>query len=189
MEERLAQDVAAVSYVGLWWHKWALNGWPTESLITFLSGGADTVSERNRISLLVSSILSLDSLDRPSAIPGDGTVSGSPKESSSRNRRRSGRKSLPRVWRSSLSAIYQRRCQRIDALAFSDASRCAFFIVMVIATLTSSKALLTWLLTMMNMMVIIFQEGQLFSDMHGQYERFILTFCLDFHAQVNPSRP
>ena len=44
-----------------------------------------------------------------------------------------------------------------------------FFIVMVTTILTGSKLLATWLLTMMNTMVILFQKGQLCSVVHGQY--------------------
>ena len=49
MEDRLAQGVAAGTYLGLWWRKRTLNGPPTYVLIMLLLGGADTVSERNDI--------------------------------------------------------------------------------------------------------------------------------------------
>ena len=82
MEERLALDIAAVAYVGLWWCDLTLNGRTTDS---FASGGADTVSQRHRISVIISSMASLDNLNGASIIPGIGIISGSPEESPSRD--------------------------------------------------------------------------------------------------------
>ena len=49
-EERLAQDVAVVSYLGEWWCKYGLtlHGRSTDYIITLLLATADTVSERNK---------------------------------------------------------------------------------------------------------------------------------------------
>ena len=51
IEEKIAQNVAAVSYVGLWSFKWTVNhGWPTNYIMSLpsLAAGADTVSERSK---------------------------------------------------------------------------------------------------------------------------------------------
>jgi len=97
MEEKLAQDVAAVAYVGMWSCKWTLNhGRPTDSFIAFLSAGADTVSERGEMISMVLLTASLDSVNCASTILGDGTISGSPEKSTSRNRRCGGPTSPPR---------------------------------------------------------------------------------------------
>ena len=49
MEVKIAQNVAAISYVGQWSCKWTVNlGWPTDYFMLLPSAGADSVSERNR---------------------------------------------------------------------------------------------------------------------------------------------
>ena len=47
MEEKIARNVAAMTYVGLWSCKWTVNG-PTNYFMSPPSAGADTVSERNK---------------------------------------------------------------------------------------------------------------------------------------------
>jgi hypothetical protein len=49
MEEAVAQDVALLAYAGQWLCKClSIIGQPTDSFVTLLSAGADTVSEKNR---------------------------------------------------------------------------------------------------------------------------------------------
>jgi len=97
MEERVAQDVAGVVYAGLWSCKWTPNhGRPADYFIAILSAGADTVSERGEMLSMVLLTASLDSVNCASTILGDGTISGSPEKSTSRNRRCGGPTSPPR---------------------------------------------------------------------------------------------
>ena len=51
VEEKHAKDVAATTYIGLWWQKYIPNGRHTDSFITSLSlaGGVDSVSERRSL--------------------------------------------------------------------------------------------------------------------------------------------
>ena len=99
VEEKIAQNVAALTYIGLWSCKWTVNlGWSTNYLMSLPSGGADTVSERNKNIMNKFIKASLDSVSRtvPQAIPCHGNISGGPEKSTSRNRCCGGRTSSPR---------------------------------------------------------------------------------------------
>ena len=120
----------------------------------------------------------LDGLDSASAIPGDGTISGSPEESPSRNWYCYRPKSPPRFWRSPLSTIYQRRCQRSEALASSSAPWWDFFNHHSYTPSFVLKLFPTWLVTKMNMMVTISPKEQLYLATPGQYRRSPLLSVL-----------
>ena len=142
MEEKIAQNVAAIAYVGLWSCIWTINlGWFTNHSMSFLSGGADTVSKCNKISWMILSTVSLDNVSGAVPIPGHGTISGGPEKSTSRNQYCGGPTSPPRFWRSSFSAIHQCYCQRINAMAISIAPLCVFFIIIISTIMTDYEAI------------------------------------------------
>ena len=100
IEEKVAQNVAAIAYIGLWSCKFYCKSWMnplTIFMFFFPLAGADTVSERNKNTMNnVINCIILDNVNRAGPIPGHGNLSGSPKKSTSRNRCRGGPTSPPR---------------------------------------------------------------------------------------------
>ena len=140
MEEKIAQNVAAVAYIGLWSCIWSLSrGWPSNYFMSFPSGGVDTVSERNKSVMNKFINASLDIISCPVSIPCHGIISGGPEKSTSRNRCCGGRTSAPRLWRSSFSAIYQCYCQWIDAMACSISPLCVFVTIFFIGSILTDQ--------------------------------------------------
>ena len=72
MQEKIAQDVAAIAYIGLWSCKSTVNhGCPTDYFMSLPSAGADTVSERNEniMNNIINCILRQRQLCRPYSWP------------------------------------------------------------------------------------------------------------------------
>ena len=95
------------------------------------------MSKRNEY--MISLIVSLDGFIRANVIPGDGTISRTAEEGSSRNRHCCWSKTSPRFSRSSFPAIYQYCFKRIITLELDIVPWYAFCIIIIAYIPTGSE--------------------------------------------------